>query len=154
MLSRKEFDKSDIEDKSGNMAAREAPCLERHLEELPGYVEVEILFDKERKLTQKPYKVSLPVCYIQMISNKDEVIFEKILLKNENYQKNSLQEELNLLFSEFEGYQKYIQDPKTMSELMLDEAKMLLNKIQHGNPAVIENIMKHCDDNEENLSVK
>ena len=153
MLSRKEKDNSDIDEKSINMAPKEPSCTERYLEELPGYIEVELLFDVNSKLLDKPYKISIPVCYVSLISNKEEVIFEKFLLKNENYQKISLQNDLNSLFSEFENLQRFINDPKTLNELMLDEAKISLNKIQYTNPVLLDNIAKNIDDNEENLIV-
>ena len=153
MLSRKEIDKSDVEEKNNNMATKEAPCNERHLEELPGYIEIEILFDNNKKLLDKPFKVSIPVCNIQMISNKDEVILEKVLLKNENYQKNNLQNELNLLFTEFDNLSKYISEPKTLNEVMLEEAKIILSKLQHSTPAILDNIAKTVEDNEENMNV-
>ena len=95
----------------------------------------------------------MPVCNILLISNKEEVAFEKILLKNENYQKISLLNELNTLYSEFENLQRYINDPKTLNELMIEEAKITLNKLQHSNPFLIDNIAKNIEDSEENIDV-
>ena len=153
MLSRKEKDKSEIDEKSINMENKEAPCKERYLEELPGYIEVELLFDLNKNLLDKPYKISLPVCYVNLISNKEEIVFEKILLKNENYQKNCIQNDLNSLFAEFENLERFIHNSRTLNELMLDEAKITLNKLQHSNPVQIDNIAKNIDDNEENIYV-
>ncbi len=153
MLSRKEKDMTEIEDRSVNMEGKEALCAERHLEELPGYIEIEILFDDKKNLLDKPKNVSIPVCFINPISNKDEVIFEKILLKNENYQKINSQNELNSMFDEFEKLQRFLLDPKSLNELMLEEAKITLNKLQHNTPALLENIAKVVDDNEENINV-
>lgn len=153
MLSRKEKDKSDIEERNNVIANTEANCMERHLEELPGFIEVELLFDKNKILLESTKKVSLPVCLIQLISNKDELVFEKILLKNENYQKINNQNELNLLFEEYEKLQRHITEPKSLNELMLEEAKITLNKIQHITPAQLENIAKTIEDNDENINV-
>ena len=153
MLSRKEIYKTDVEDKSVSMAGKEAICTERYLEELPGYIEIELLFDANKKLLDIPLKISLPVCHVQLISNKEEVIFEKILLKNENYQKYCLQNELNSLYSEFENLQRFIIEPKSINEIMLDEAKIYLNKVQHSYPILIDNIAKNIEDNEENINV-
>jgi hypothetical protein len=153
MLSRKEKDKSDVDDKSLNIASKEPPCKERYLEELPGYVEVELLFDVKNKLLDNPFKISLPVCLINILSNKEELVFERILLKNENYKKISLQNDLNSLFEEFENLQRFVNDNKTMNELMLEEAKILLNKLQFIHPALIDNIAKNIDDTQENINV-
>ena len=153
MLSRKEKDKSDVDEKSINLIEKQLPCTERHLEELPGFIEIEILFDKNKNILENPKKISLPVCNILLISNKEEVGFEKILLKNENYQKISLLNELNTLYIEFENLQRYINEPKTLNELMLEEAKIILNRLQHSNPVLIDNIAKNIEDSEENIDV-
>lgn len=154
MLSRKEKDMTEIDERSISMEEKQAFCTERHLEELPGYIEIEILFDSMKNLLEKPNKASIPICFINTISNKDEVVFEKILLKNENYQKVNSQNELNSLFCEYEKLQRYLIDPKSLNELMLEEAKITLNKLQHNTPALLENIAKVIDDNEDNINVK
>jgi hypothetical protein len=153
MLSRKEKDMTEVEERTVNMEGKDAFCNERHLEELPGYIELEILFDEKRNLLDKPINVSIPICFINPISNKDEVVFEKILLKNENYQKINSQNELNSLNEEFEKLNRFLLDPKSLNELMLEEAKIILNKLQHNTPPILENIAKIVDDNEENINV-
>jgi hypothetical protein len=153
MLSRKEKDKSDVEEKNLNMAPKEAPCTERNLEELPGYIEVEVLFDSSKKLLDNSFQISIPVCNVHLISNKDEVVFEKILLKNESYQKHNLQNELNQLFAEFEVYNSYLTQPNALNDLMLEESKIILGKLQNSTPALLENIGKIVEDNSENINV-
>lgn len=153
MLSRKDKDKTIVEEKNNVIANFEGNCYERHLEELPGYIEVEILFDNTKKMLERPKKTSIPVCFIQLISNKDELVLEKILLKNENYQKINSQNELNSMYEEYEKLQRFILEPKSLNELLLEEAKITLNKIQHSTPAQLENIAKIVDDSEENMNV-
>lgn len=154
MLSRKEIDKSDIVERSNSMAPKESPCLERNLEELPGYVEVEVVFDSNKQILSKPFKISIPVCYLQVISNKDEVEFEKTLLKNENYHKNNMQNELESLVQEFQIYNRYLNEVKALNEIALEESKIILHKLQNSTPVQLDNIAKTVDDSEENIEVK
>ena len=43
---------------------KEGYCHQIHLEELPGFIELEVAFSPDMNLLDNPFKVSLPVCKI------------------------------------------------------------------------------------------
>jgi hypothetical protein len=153
MLSRKSNDLSDVVEKSisHDINIEGITCKERHLAELPGLVEIEVIFDKTKKLIEKPFKIAVPVCQISLLSNQDEVAFEKTLLKSDQYKKINAKNELDILFNEFEVLIKYNENPKTLNELNMDEAKILLNKLQFTYPVQLDHLAKIVEDNEENI---
>lgn len=82
-------------------------CKERHLEELPGYISIVILFDKEKKILEDQIKLNLPVCEIYIISLKEQIELEKVLVKEQIEEEARLQNELDELYVKFEEMRKF-----------------------------------------------
>lgn len=82
-------------------------CKERHLEELPGYISIVILFDKEKKILEDQIKLNLPVCEIYIISLKEQIELEKVLVKEQIEEEARLQNELDELYVKFEEIRKF-----------------------------------------------
>ena len=63
---------------------KEGYCTDRHLEELPGFVSVKILFDGVPIQLKEPINISLPICFLVPLTPQEQVKFEKnIILQQE-----------------------------------------------------------------------
>ena len=64
MLARKDKDLGELQRMSSSGFQKEGYCPDRHLEELPGFVSVKILFMTNAEQIKEPINISLPVCFL------------------------------------------------------------------------------------------
>jgi hypothetical protein len=131
MIVRKEKDQSDIVERiKSSEIIQGGTCQERHLEELQGLVSVEILFTPETTIMENSIKISMPICKLIPLTPKEELIFEKQVLKG-YYRKKSIQiETINYLYENFLTMRKYIEDPDLLNTLSLDDVKKVLEFVE------------------------
>jgi hypothetical protein len=132
MLARKVKDNFDLERGKSSDAKKEGYCSERHLEELPGFVDLTIMFTPEMKLMDEVVRVSLPACQLIPLTPKEELNFEKMILKNQYKVKNRRQDELDLLFNEFCKYSEFVKQPVQLNSLNMEESLKLSEKLETG----------------------
>jgi hypothetical protein len=131
MIVRKEKDQSDIVERMrSSEVIQGGSCQERHLEELQGLVSVEILFTPDTKLMEKSIKISMPVCKLIPLTPKEELIFEKQVLKGMIRKKSIQIETINYLYEQFLQINKYNEDPELLNTLSLDDVKKLLDYVE------------------------
>lgn len=124
MLARKDKDDSDILERLKSYEINmDGYCPERHLEELPGFVDVEIIFAPYHTVLEKPIRVSMPVCKVVPLTPKEEANFQKTILKNK-YKK------VENLYQRYVGYENYLNDLSALSKLSLAEMKQLMSEMK------------------------
>jgi hypothetical protein len=163
MLARKEKDNSDIIERMKSFEpSREGYCQERHLDELPGFVDIQIMFAPDGTLleTEKDFnnsnfnfgnnnlKISIPVCKIIPLTPKEELNFQKTLLKTQMKVQNVQNENLNKIYEEFKNYENLL-TPENLNSLKLDEAKNILSILEKDHQSEFSS----CLEDSENLQV-
>lgn len=124
MLARKDKEDTDIAERlKSSEIHKEGHCQERHLEELPGFVDVEIIFTPEHVMLDSPIKLSLPVCKVIPLSPKEETNFQKAMLKTKFKKVDSL-------CQRYVEYEKYLRDGKLLSSLSLSDAKEIISDLE------------------------
>ena len=136
MLARKDKENTKIEKMKSFSEKKEGYCNERHLDSLPEFVLVEIMFypGSEIKKIKDNIKISIPVCHLIPLSPKEEIRFEKsILLENNN--------EVMEIYNIGKELEKYLNNEKLLDEFDLNKIKEILNLAEK-----INNDFKNLDD--------
>ena len=136
MLARKDKENTKIEKMKSFSEKKEGYCNERHLDSLPEFVLVEIMFypGSEIKKIKDNIKISIPVCHLIPLSPKEEIRFEKsILLENNN--------EVMEIYNIGKELEKYLNNEKLLDEFDLNKIKEILNLTEK-----INNDFKNLDD--------
>ena len=132
MLARKDKDLNELKKMSSSGFQKEGYCPDRHLEELPGFVSVIILFDNslQPKKLKNTVNISIPVCFLIPLTPEEQIKFEKnIIIENEMEIEEAINEVEDIL-KKCEEYEKYIKDDKILEEKSLEEIKNILNEVQ------------------------
>jgi hypothetical protein len=133
MIARKDKGNTDLIDKlSSSEIKKSSYCAERHLEELPGFIDLELLFDPNKTLIDEPVQLSLPVCNIAPLHPKDELAFQKSMIKLQMRKRKQSSESLNHIYDEYKNYEEYCINPKLLSQISLEDAKRLMEKLETG----------------------
>ena len=136
MLARKDKENTKIEKMKSFSEKKEGYCNERHLDSLPEFVLVEIMFypESEIKKIKDNIKISIPICHLIPLSPKEEIRFEKsILLENNN--------EVMEIYNIGKELEKYLNNEKLLDEFDLNKIKEILNLAEK-----INNDFKNLDD--------
>ena len=130
MLARKDKDLNELKRMKSSGFRKEGYCPDRHLEELPGFVSVIILFDQTPKKMKETVNISIPVCFLIPLTPEEQIKFEKdIIIENEMEIEEAINE-VEELTKKCEEYEKYIKDDKILEEKSLEEVKNILNDVQ------------------------
>jgi hypothetical protein len=149
MLARKDKNKEEIVERMKSQDMRmEGWCNERYLEELPGFIDLFIFFTPDGTLLETPIKISLPVCTIIPLTPKEEINFEKSLLKAQMKKKNLQSQSLESIYLQFKQLENIMQNDSSANSLSLEESKKTLSEIEKDFSG-----FKECLDETENLHV-
>ena len=128
MLARKDKDLNEL--KRMKSSGFEGNCPDRHLEELPGFVSVIILFDPTPKKMKETVNMSIPVCFLIPLTPEEQIKFEKtIFIENEMEIEEAINE-IEELNKKCEEYETYIKNDKILEEKSLEEVKNILSDVQ------------------------
>ena len=132
MLARKDKDLTDLKPMKSSGFQKEGKCPDRHLEELPGFVSVEILFDDKKppKKMKESINISIPVCFLVPLKPEEQIKFEKNIIIEKEME---IEEEINTIediYKNCQEYEKYLKDDKILEEKSLDEVKKILSDVE------------------------
>ena len=133
MLARKDKDLSELKRmKSSSNYEKEGYCPDRHLEELPGFVSVVILFDdsKPPKKMKESIHVSIPVCFLIPLTPEEQIKFEKNIIIEKEME---IEEEINTIEEDYkkcQEYEKYLKNDNILEEKTLEEVKNILADVE------------------------
>ena len=135
MLARKDKELSDLKrmKSSSSFYQKEGYCSDRHLEELPGFVSVIILFDDKRppKKMKESVKISIPVCFLIPLTPEEQVKFEKNIIIEKEMEIEEAINTIEDIYKKCLEYEKYLKDDKILEENSLEEVKNILSEVEN-----------------------
>ena len=145
MLARKDKDLGDLKRMSSSEFKKEGYCPDRHLEELPGFVSIKILFAGGSPPLQlkEPINISLPVCFLVPLSPEEQVKFEKNVILQQEMEIEEANQEIEEIFKKCEEYQTYIKDDNLLEQKSLEEVKGILAEVEKIN---VEDLEKNASE--------
>ena len=143
MLARKDKEEKEIERMHSSDIIKEGNCQERHLEELQGFITIDLLFN-EKKEPIKLTKLSLPVCLISIIDVKEQIELEKMSLKQQYIEEEAKKNKLELIYHDFKGMEKYTDFGTLSKEISdFDIAKSMLNTVSDTDTSSYSYLIDH-----------
>ena len=130
MLARKDKDLNELKKMKSSGFKKEGYCPDRHLEELPGFVSVIILFDPTPKKMKESVNMGIPVCFLVPLTPEEQIKFEKNIIIEKEMEIEEDINEIEELTKKCEEYETYIKDDKILEEKSLEEVKNILNDVQ------------------------
>ena len=140
MLARKDKDLGDLKKMSSSGFQKEGYCPDRHLEELPGFVSVEILFATGSPPVQlkDPINISLPVCFLTPLSPEEQIKFEKSVIIQHEMEIEEANQEIEEIYKKCQEYENYIKNDLLLEEKSMDEIKGILAEVEKINGEELE----------------
>ena len=132
MLARKDKDLGDLKRMTSSGFQKEGYCPDRHLEELPGFVSVVILFEGgiQPKKIKETKNISIPVCFLIPLTPEEQIKFEKSIILEKEMEIEEAINDIEKWFKICEEYEKYVKDDKLLEELSLEEIKNIKDEVE------------------------
>ena len=132
MLARKDKELGELKRMSSSGFQKEGYCPDRHLEELPGFVSVEILFTNGSPPTKlkDSVNISIPVCFLIPLSPEEQVKFEKSIIIQKEMEIEEANQEIEEIYNKFTNYENYIKNDALLEEKTMDEIKSILAEVE------------------------
>ena len=140
MLARKDKDLGELRKMSSSGFQKEGYCPDRHLEELPGFVSVEILFAGGSPPLQmkQPINISIPVCFLIPLTPEEQIKFEKSVIIQQEMEIEEANQEIEEIYKKCQEYQTYIKNDSLLEEKSLDDIKAILADVEKINSEELE----------------
>ncbi len=128
MLVRKDNEETELKKMRSFGEKKEGYCGDRHLDGLPGFVLVEIMFypGSEIKELKDYIKRSLPVCHLIPLTPAEGNKFEKSIIIQSN-------KEVMNMYNFAKDLEKYLNDQKLLDEFDLNKTKEILTLAENIN---------------------
>ena len=145
MLARKDKELGELRKMSSSGFQKEGYCPDRHLEELPGFISVKILFNSGSPPQQlkDPIDISIPVCFLIPLTPEEQIKFEKSVIIQQEMEIEEAIQKIEEIYQKCEVYETYIKNDSLLEEKNLDEVKGILEEVEKIN---IEELEKNISD--------
>ena len=132
MLARKDKEMGELKRMSSSGFQKEGYCPDRHLEELPGFVSVEVLFKNGSPPTKlkDSVNISIPVCFLIPLSPEEQVKFEKSIIIQKEMEIEEANQEIEEIYNKCTNYENYIKNDALLEEKTMDEVKSILAEVE------------------------
>ena len=132
MLARKDKDDTVIKKMNSFGIQKEGVCGDRHFAELPGFVVLEILFEprKEGAVLDKPIGVNIPLCHLIPLSPKENIEYEKRLVKSTVIKENENIDKVLTVYEKYKQYEMYLSNQKLMDDFTMEQLKEILANLE------------------------
>jgi hypothetical protein len=132
MLARKDKELGELKRMSSSGFQKEGYCPDRHLEELPGFVSVEVLFKNGSPPTKlkDSVNISIPVCFLIPLSPEEQVKFEKSIIIQKEMEIEEANQEIEDIYNKCINYENYIKNDALLEEKTMDEIKSILAEVE------------------------
>ena len=140
MLARKDKELGELKRMSSRGFQKEGYCPDRHLEELPGFVSVEILFEGGTDIIQlkEPINISIPVCFLIPLTPEEQIKFEKNIIIQKEMEIEEANQEIEEIYNKCQTYETYIKNDSLLEEKTMDEIKGILTEVEKINIEELE----------------
>ena len=110
-------------------------CKERSLEELPGFLSIEVMFLPGNNIEElKEYiSISIPCCHLYPLSAKEQIKFEKSLIMRNEIEKIEESNNINNYVEKAKIFEEFLNDEKKLEEKNIDDIKQILTNIEEFN---------------------
>ena len=84
----------------------------KHLENLPGLISVQILFDREfpNSVLEEPINVNLPICSLIPLTPEEQLKLEKKIIIKREKEKEETKQKIEDNFKKCKEYEKFIKN--------------------------------------------
>lgn len=132
MLARKDKELGELKRMSSRGFQKEGYCPDRHLEELPGFVSVEVLFQNSSPPTKlkDSVNISIPVCFLIPLTPEEQVKFEKNIIIQKEMEIEEANQEIEDIFNKCTNYENYIKNDSLLEEKNMEEIKSILDEVE------------------------
>ena len=132
MLARKDKELEELKKMSSREFKKEGYCPDRHLEELPGFVSVEVLFTggSPPQKIKDSINISIPVCYLIPLTPEEQVKFEKSIIIQQEMEIEEANQELEEIYQKCLEYENYIKNDSLLEEKSMAEIKEILEEVE------------------------
>ena len=132
MLARKDKEMGELKRMSSSGFQKEGYCPDRHLEELPGFVSVEVLFKNGSPPTKlkDSVNISIPVCFLIPLSPEEQVKFEKSIIIQKEMEIEEANQEIEEIYNKCTNYENYIKNDALLEEKTMDQIKSILAEVE------------------------
>ena len=138
MLARKDKELGELKRMSSRGFQKEGFCEDRHLEELPGFVSVNVLFMNNTQQMKEPIKISIPVCFLVPLSPEEQIKFEKKVIIQQEMEIEEANKEIEEIYKKCQTYETYIKNDSLLEEKSLEEVKGILAEVENINIGELE----------------
>ena len=140
MLARKDKDLEDLRRMSSSGFQKEGFCPDRHLEELPGFVSVQVLFtgDSVPQKIKSPINISIPVCFLIPLSPQEQVKFEKNIIIQQEMEIEENNQKIEETYKKCQIYEGYIKNDTLLESKSLEDIKGILAEVESINIEELE----------------
>ena len=152
MLARKDKGAEEIKRMISSGFKKEGYCSDRHLQELPGFISVEILFKGNSSnpvQLKESINVDIPVCFLQPLSPEEQIRFEKNVIMQQEMEIEEANKEIDEIYSRFQDYEGYAKNDALLEEKTMDEIKGILADIENVNVEELE--QNYSDENRDRI---
>ena len=152
MLARKDKGAEEIKRMISSGFKKEGYCSDRHLQELPGFISLEILFEGNSSnpvQLKEPINVDIPVCFLQPLSPEEQIKFEKNVIMQQEMEIEEANKEIDEIYSRFHDYEGYAKNDALLEEKTMDEIKGILADIENANIEELE--QNYSDENRDRI---
>lgn len=136
MLARKDKGDNKLESMKSFGYEKEGKCGDRHLEELPGFVSLEVQFQPDYDnnesnvlLLEEPISISIPICHLIPLTFKEQNELEKIRIMQQEKRELEMNEEVMNVYMLFKKYETYVKDEKLLDGLSLEELNTIMGEV-------------------------
>ena len=132
MLARRDKELEELKPMSSSGFQKEGNCPDRHLEELPGSVSVQVLFtgDLKPQEIKNPINISIPVCFLIPLTPEEQVKFEKNIIIQQELEFEETNQKIEEIYKKCEEYEKYIKNDSLLEGKSLEEIKCILEEVE------------------------
>ena len=132
MLARKDKELGDLQRMSSSGFQKEGYCPDRHLEELPGFVSVKVLFmgGSPPQQLKEPINISLPVCFLIPLTPEEQIKFEKSVILQQEMEIEEANQKIEEIYKKCEEYENYLKNDSLLDEKSMDEIKGILAEVE------------------------
>lgn len=141
MLARKDKGAGEIKRMISSGFKKEGYCSDRHLQELPGFISVEILFEGNSSnpvQLKESINVDIPVCFLKPLSPEEQINFEKNVIIQQEMEIEEANKEIDEIFNRFQDYEKYVKNDGLLEEKTVDEIRGILDAVENLNVEQLE----------------
>ena len=138
MLARKDNELAEITRMKSSGFQKEGNCPDRHLEELPGFLSVSVMFSNGNppKKLKENINISIPVCFLVPLTpdikvTEEQIKFEKSIILMQEMEIEEANQNIEELYEKCQKYETYIKDENILDSKSLEEVKVILSEVDN-----------------------